>query len=60
MTTRAGRVFKTLHDRIELLEASNDDLLGACKLATDYLKNGLPNIAQDRLEKAISKAEGRE
>ena len=45
---------------IEHLKAINDDLLGTCKLAVDYLKNGFPNIAQDRLEKAIAKAEGKE
>ncbi len=60
MTTRAGRAFTTLHDKIRRLEAINKDLLEACKAAyqecddDDYLGSDLAKT----LQQAISKAEG--
>ena len=62
MTTRAGRAFKTLHDRIETLEAINKDLLEACKEALPSLQVMTPNpwhdFALKKIRQAIAKAEG--
>ena len=63
MTTRAGRAFKTLHDRIERLEGINKDLLDACKEALPSLQVITPNpwhdLALKKIQQVIAKAEGR-
>ncbi len=67
MTTRAGRAFKTLHNKIDLLEATNKDLLEACKYAISALTrleqcgNHAPWVIDSYaiINKAISKAEGK-
>ena len=63
MTTRAGRAFKTLNDRIRLLEGINTELLQACK-TVHYLLSypSMPQAVFDKIRKtlkqAIAKAEG--
>ncbi len=59
MATRAGRAFKTLHNKIERLEVINRELLEMCKLAVTYLEDGAWRTALDRLQQAVAKTEGK-
>ena len=65
MTTRGGRAFKTLHDRIARLEEINKKLLGACKGAIAALTQNKTYPADIEATKrflsvAISKTERKE
>ena len=60
MTTRAGRAFTTLHDKIRRLEEINANLLDACKYAYEAMLGlGCSVSGLNKLMEAITKAEGK-
>jgi len=65
MTTRAGRAFTTLHDKIRRLEEINAELLEACKFTYSIISTTKQYFEPEyqeairKLRQAISKVEGK-